>query len=163
MSGSEPGEMVSETLRVVVVPKFDMHIYTSTLTLKELNQVIETYGIPEDLRFLLPSPDLTMNKLLDDVVGIYVEQLEVTTFEVHCRSLRVSAIVSLFRVFYKLCKQGHWFSFENKTEGCVKKCFKEITSSLKCWKKQFFLIDSRAIRDAMSWRHIDTDVRDDFC
>ncbi|GJV33802.1 hypothetical protein Tco_1394202 [Tanacetum coccineum] len=128
--------------------------------------VIETYGIPKDLRPLLPSSDLTMNKLSDDVVGIYVEQLEqggmVTTFKVHCRSLRVSAIVSLFRVFYKLCKQGHKFSFKNKTEGCIKKCFKEITSSLKCWKKKFFLIDNRAIRDAMSWRHIDTDVRNHF-
>ncbi|GJR22118.1 hypothetical protein Tco_0890681 [Tanacetum coccineum] len=35
-------------------------------------------------------------------------------------------------------------------------------SSLKDWKKKFFLIDRRAIPDAMPWRHIDTDVRDDF-
>ncbi|GJX98595.1 zinc finger, CCHC-type containing protein [Tanacetum coccineum] len=62
----------------------------------------------------------------------------------------------------QLCKQGHWFSFENKTRGRSKKCFKEVTSSLKGWKKKFFLIDRRAIPDAMSWRHIDTDVRDDL-
>ncbi|GJV06747.1 hypothetical protein Tco_1344403 [Tanacetum coccineum] len=71
-------------------------------------------------------------------------------------------MVSLFRVFYKLCKQGHWFSFENKTRGRLKKCFKEVTSSVKGWKKKFFLIERRAIPDAMPWRHIDTDVRDDF-
>ncbi|GKE35664.1 hypothetical protein Tco_1454986, partial [Tanacetum coccineum] len=64
--------------------------------------------------------------------------------------------------FYKLCKQGHWFSFENTTGGRAKKCFKEVTSSLKGWKKKFFLIDRRAILDAMPWRHIDIEVRDDF-
>ncbi|GJU18295.1 hypothetical protein Tco_1146261 [Tanacetum coccineum] len=31
------------------------------------------------------------------------------------------------------CEQGHWFSFENKTGGRAKKCFKEVTSSLKGW------------------------------
>ncbi|GKB09983.1 hypothetical protein Tco_0843906, partial [Tanacetum coccineum] len=57
---------------------------------------------------------------------------------------------------------GHWFSFENKTGGRSKKCFKEVTSSLKGWKKKFFLIDRRAIPDAMPWRHIEIDLRDDF-
>ncbi|GKG39705.1 hypothetical protein Tco_0463850, partial [Tanacetum coccineum] len=40
--------------------------------------------------------------------------------------------------------------------------FKEVTSSLKGWKKKFFLIDLRAVSDAMPWRHTDTDLRDDF-
>ncbi|GKC23829.1 hypothetical protein Tco_1025979 [Tanacetum coccineum] len=52
----------------------------------------------------------------------------------------------------------HWFSFENKTGGRSKKCFKEVTSSLKGWKKKFFLIDRRAI----PWRHTYTDLHDDF-
>ncbi|GKG38233.1 hypothetical protein Tco_0457456, partial [Tanacetum coccineum] len=56
---------------------------------------------------------------------------------------------------------GHWFSFENKTGRRTQKCFKEITSSLKGWKK-FFLLDRRAIPDAMPWRHSDTDLHDDF-
>nr|GEX98326.1 hypothetical protein [Tanacetum cinerariifolium] len=42
------------------------------------------------------------------------------------------------------------------------KCFKEVTSSLKGWKKNFFLIDQRAVSNTMPWRHIDTDVRNDF-
>ncbi|GJW58574.1 hypothetical protein Tco_0105305 [Tanacetum coccineum] len=55
---------------------------------------------------------------------------------------------------------GQFFFLQ--TGGRSKKCFKEITSSLKCWKKKFFLIDRRAIPDAMPWRHTDTDLRDDF-
>ncbi|GJV41261.1 hypothetical protein Tco_1419701, partial [Tanacetum coccineum] len=48
------------------------------------------------------------------------------------------------------------------SKGSSKKCFKEVTSSLKGWKKKFFLIDRRTIPDALPWRHTDTDVRDDF-
>ncbi|GJW86405.1 hypothetical protein Tco_0161745 [Tanacetum coccineum] len=64
--------------------------------------------------------------------------------------------------FYKLCKQGHLFSFENKTGGRSRKCFKEVTSSFKGWKKKIFLINRRAIPDAMPWRHTDTDLCYDF-
>ncbi|GKA83831.1 hypothetical protein Tco_0805426 [Tanacetum coccineum] len=116
MSRSEPGEMAPESSKVVTLPKFDMHIYTSELTSSELKEVVEEYCIP-----------------LDD------ESLTVT-----------------------LCKQGHWFSFKNKTSRGTRKCFKEVTSSLKGLKKKFFLINRRAISDAMPWRHGDTDLHDDF-
>ncbi|GJX43819.1 hypothetical protein Tco_0260495 [Tanacetum coccineum] len=74
--------------------------------------------------------------------GVHVSQLipmgahRVIMFEIRCRSLAVNVSVPLFRVFYKLCKQGHWFSFKNKVEGRARKCFKE--------------------------RHADSDLRDDF-
>ncbi|GKB84666.1 hypothetical protein Tco_0956938 [Tanacetum coccineum] len=195
MSKSEPGELAPESSQAVVIPKFDMHIHTFTLTTNELKQAIRDYCIPMDLQPRLSSLELTMDNLSLSVIGIYIEQLEqgglripfstfllavikhfwvhvsqlvpmgvnrVIMFEVHCRSLDINVIVSLFWVFYKLCNQGHWFSFEKKTKGRSKKCFKELTSSLKGWKKKFFLIDRQVISDAMSWRHIDTDVRDDF-
>nr|GEY28474.1 hypothetical protein [Tanacetum cinerariifolium] len=195
MSRSEPGELASKSSQPVVILKFDIYIYTSTLTLEELNEAINEFSISLELRPRLPPLELTMNKLSDDVIGIYVEQLDqcgtmipfstfllavirhfgihvsqlvpmgvnrVTMFEIRCRSLNVSATVSLFQAFYKLCKQGHWFSFENKSGGRAKKCFKKITSSLKGWKRYFFFIDQRAILHAMPWRHIDTHFRDDF-
>ncbi|GJZ59396.1 hypothetical protein Tco_0615212 [Tanacetum coccineum] len=184
--------MAPESSQVMVMPKFDMHTYTSTLTTKELKEVVIEYCIPLDLHPRLPPPKLTMDKLPSKYIGIYVEQLEqgglripfsafflvvikhfkvyvsqlvpigvnrVVLFEIRCRSLNINATVSLFQVFYKLCKQGHWFSFENKTGVRSKKCFKEVTSSLK---KKFFLIDRREIPEAMPWRHTDTDVRDDL-
>ncbi|GJU31305.1 hypothetical protein Tco_1174894 [Tanacetum coccineum] len=67
--------------------------------------------------------------------GVHVSQRvsmgvnRVILFEIRCRSLDIPSTVSLFRVFYKLCKQGHLFSFENKTGGRSKKCFKEVTSN----------------------------------
>ncbi|GJT35301.1 hypothetical protein Tco_0925720 [Tanacetum coccineum] len=142
---------VSNGVSAMVLPKFDMHIYTSILTAKELKEAIAEYCIPTDLHPHLPPPELTMNKLLPWYIGIYMEQLEQG-------GLRIP--FSTF--FLALCKQGHWFSIENKTGGRAKKCFKEVTSSLKGWKKKFFLIDRRAIPDVMPWRNINTDFRDDF-
>nr|GEU29104.1 putative transposase (putative), gypsy type [Tanacetum cinerariifolium] len=40
------------------------------------------------------------------------------------------------------------------------KIFNEFCTSLKHWKDQFFLIDRRAIPDAMSWRHQNSSVAD---
>ena len=39
----------------------------------------------------------------------------VTLFEVYCRSMHIPPTTPLFRVFYKLSKQGSWFSFEKRT------------------------------------------------
>ncbi|GJZ81592.1 hypothetical protein Tco_0646586 [Tanacetum coccineum] len=100
--------------------------------------------------------------------GVHVSQLVpmgvngVILFEIRYITLNINHTASLFWVFYKLCKQGHWFSFKNKTGRDTKKCFKKATSSLKGWKKKFFLLDRRAILDAMPWRHGDTDLHDDF-
>ncbi|GJR47970.1 hypothetical protein Tco_1316073 [Tanacetum coccineum] len=76
MSRSEPGEMAPESSQAVVLPKFDMHVYTSILTAKELKEAITEYCIPTDLHPRLPPPDLTMNRLPLKYIGIYIEQLE---------------------------------------------------------------------------------------
>ncbi|GJX80063.1 hypothetical protein Tco_0328212 [Tanacetum coccineum] len=125
--------MAPESSKGVVLPKFDMHIHTSILSAKELKEAVTKYCIPVDLHPHLPPSKLTMNKLLPN------DQ----TF----RGARFS------------CKQGNWFSFENKIGRRAKKCFEEVTFSLK---KKFFMIDRRAIPDTMPWRHIGTDLRDDF-
>ncbi|GJS27244.1 gypsy type transposase [Tanacetum coccineum] len=57
MSGSEPGEMAPESSKAVVLPKFDMHIYTSELTSEELKTAVNEYCIPMDLHPRLPPPD----------------------------------------------------------------------------------------------------------
>nr|GEY86141.1 hypothetical protein [Tanacetum cinerariifolium] len=147
-------EMAPESLQAVVMPKFDMHVYTSELTIKELKEAITEYCIPTNLHPHLLPPDLTMDKLPSKYIRLVpIRVNRVILFEISYRSLNIKATVSLFRVFYNLCKHGYWFLFENKTGGRLKKCFKEVTSSLKGWKKKFFLIDRRAVTDAMPWRN----------
>nr|GEW46453.1 transposase (putative), gypsy type [Tanacetum cinerariifolium] len=84
-----------------------------------------------------------------------------TMFELYCWSLGVVPSMHLFRVFYKVSKQGHWFSFEKRVgKGVGGQVFRETFSRLKGWKKRFFFLDRRAIPDAMAWRHHDSDVND---
>nr|GEX28407.1 MDIS1-interacting receptor like kinase 2-like [Tanacetum cinerariifolium] len=73
---SEPGGMAPEGSKAVVLPKFDMRIYTSEMTLEELKTTINEYCIPMDLHPRFPHPGMTMDRLLSRYIGMYVEQLE---------------------------------------------------------------------------------------
>ncbi|GJZ55172.1 hypothetical protein Tco_0610365 [Tanacetum coccineum] len=84
---------------------------------------------------------------------------KVITFEVLCRSLQIEPTVTLFRVFQTLCKQGDWFSFA-KRRAPSPVCIDDNRSCMKHWKSGFFLIDRRAIPDAMVWRHPDITIDD---
>ncbi|GJZ53095.1 hypothetical protein Tco_0607980 [Tanacetum coccineum] len=65
---------------------------------------------------------------------------QTTMFELYCHSLGITPTVNLFRIFYKLSKQGHWFSFEKRVgKGAG---------------------DRRVIPDAMALRHHDSCVFD---
>ncbi|GKC01107.1 hypothetical protein Tco_0987243 [Tanacetum coccineum] len=184
----------SQSVGDPVVPKFDMHIYTSVLTADEVNSLVKEYAIPLDLRPCVPPYTLTMNKLLKDKISIYEQYLELsgvrvpfftllidvikhfrlhisqlvslglnrlTMFEIYYGSLNINPTANLFCAFYKLNKQGHWFSFERRLgKGGHDKNFNEFFTSLKHWKDRFFLIDCRAILDAMSWRHQNSSVAD---
>ncbi|GKE39572.1 hypothetical protein Tco_1462977, partial [Tanacetum coccineum] len=65
----------SHSIEGTIVPKFDMHTFTSTMTVDEVNNMAE-----------------------------YLE---------------INPTVSLFRANYKLNKQGHWFSFERRSDEVV--------------------------------------------
>ncbi|GJT94123.1 retrovirus-related pol polyprotein from transposon TNT 1-94, partial [Tanacetum coccineum] len=69
MSGSEPGEVAPESSQAVVMPKFDMHIYTSTLTTKELKEAITEYCIPSDLH-------PRNSQVKDNKIDLLVQQYE---------------------------------------------------------------------------------------
>ncbi|GJU60358.1 hypothetical protein Tco_1238124 [Tanacetum coccineum] len=84
-----------------------------------------------------------------------------TLFELYCRSLDIVPSVTLFRVFYKLSKQGDWFSFEKRAGKDFRgKILNETFSCMKKWNGRFFFIDRSAIPDAMCWRHHDSDISD---
>nr|GEY35623.1 hypothetical protein [Tanacetum cinerariifolium] len=94
---------------------------------------------------------------------VYFSQLgpldlnKVITFEVLCRSLQIEPIVTLFRVYQNLCKQGDWFSF---AKHCAPSpvCIDDNRSCIKHWKSGFFFIDRQAILDVMVLRHLDAAI-----
>ncbi|GJR71069.1 hypothetical protein Tco_0083434 [Tanacetum coccineum] len=102
-----------------------------------------------------------------DHFRVHISQLvpigltRLTLFELYCRSLHIVPSVNLFRVFYKIGKQGDWFTFEKRVgPGSGGKILNETFSGLKGWKKRFFFLDRRAIPQAMAWRHHDSDIHD---
>ena len=99
----------------------------------------QAFGVPLDLHPRVPPKGITMDQLLADAIGLYVEYFfegglnvpfstfllgvlqyfkvhisqlvplglhRVTLFEVYCRSMHIPPTTPLFRVFYKLSKQG---------------------------------------------------------
>ncbi|GJU04639.1 V-type proton ATPase subunit B2 [Tanacetum coccineum] len=122
---------VDPALEAGVLPKFDMHLYRSSLNETHVRYLVKLYGIPEELHPRVAPADVTPT-------------------------------VPLFRVFYKLCKQGHWFSFQNRAGKGCQPCLKDAPTSLKKWKDKFFLVDRRAAPIAMAWRHHDSSVADPF-
>nr|GEW56640.1 hypothetical protein [Tanacetum cinerariifolium] len=63
MSGSGAGEMAPTSSKVMVFPKFDMHVYTFELTSSKLEAAVTDYLIPMDLHPRLPPPGMMMDKL----------------------------------------------------------------------------------------------------
>ncbi|GKE28758.1 hypothetical protein Tco_1444142 [Tanacetum coccineum] len=116
-----------------------MDLYHSRLTSDDLNNLIIKYKIPRDLHPRLPSKEFVTSELPNDAID--------------------RAAVTLFRVFQTLCKQGDWFSFA-KRRASSPVCIDDNRSCMKLWKSGFFLIDRRAIPDAMVWRHPDAAIDD---
>ncbi|GJZ64818.1 hypothetical protein Tco_0621514, partial [Tanacetum coccineum] len=123
------------------LPKFDMHLHKSSLTETHVKWLTKCYEILGDLRPRVVSEGMTMDALPNDAIRLYLVPLGVnrtTSFEMYWRSLDITPTVPLFRVFYKLCKQGYWFSFQNR------------------------VVDRRAAPIPMAWRHHDSSVTDPF-
>nr|GEZ48286.1 hypothetical protein [Tanacetum cinerariifolium] len=71
----------------------------------------------------------------------------------------IEPTVTLFRVFLTLCKQGDWFSFaKRRTSSPV--YIDDNRSCMKHWKSGFFLINRRAVLDAIVWRRPDAAIDD---
>ncbi|GJU88699.1 hypothetical protein Tco_1301122 [Tanacetum coccineum] len=64
----------SQNVGYAVVPKFDMHTYTSVLTTDEVKNLAEEYAIPLDLHPRAPPSGLTMNNLPTNKIAASMSQ-----------------------------------------------------------------------------------------
>ncbi|GJS61691.1 hypothetical protein Tco_0656475 [Tanacetum coccineum] len=180
-------------LEATTLPKFDMHLYKSSLNETQVKWLIKCYKILEELHPRVMPEGVTMDALPNNAIKLYVHHFQqgglrvpffafflkvveyfcvhisqlvpisinhTTIFEMYCRALNVTPTVPLFRVFYKLYKQGNWFSFQSRVGKGCKPCFKDAPTSLKKWKDKFFLVDWRVAPIAIPWRHHDSSVAD---
>ncbi|XP_022007896.1 uncharacterized protein LOC110907186 [Helianthus annuus] len=79
-------------------------------------------------------------------------------FEVLCRALGYDPSLLLFRRFFRLAKNGDWFTFENtKVETCL---VSSMVTTLGSWKNTFFWVSESIIPFKMVWRHPDAVLND---
>nr|GEV76880.1 hypothetical protein [Tanacetum cinerariifolium] len=140
------GDPVDPALNAAVLPKFDMHLYQSSLNETHFKWLVKCHVISKDLHPRIVPVGMTMDRLLNEAIGLYV----------YCCDFDIVPTILLFCVFYKLCKQGDWFSFQSMTGKNCKPCLKDAPMSLKKWKHKYFLVDRRAAPIAMAWRHHDS-------
>ncbi|GJY04398.1 hypothetical protein Tco_0370338, partial [Tanacetum coccineum] len=62
--------------KVAIVPKFDMPRHLSSMTPKDVKALARKYNIPLDLHPCAPSEGWMMDKLPDEVIGLYEQFFE---------------------------------------------------------------------------------------
>ncbi|KAF5766691.1 hypothetical protein HanXRQr2_Chr15g0718401 [Helianthus annuus] len=79
-------------------------------------------------------------------------------FEVLCRALGYDPSLLLFRRFFRLAKNGDWFTFEaTKVDTCL---VSSMVTTLGSWKDQFFWVSDSIIPFKMIWRRPDAVLND---
>ncbi|KAF5758273.1 hypothetical protein HanXRQr2_Chr16g0727381 [Helianthus annuus] len=74
-------------------------------------------------------------------------------FEVLCRALGYDPSLLLFRRFFRLAKNGDWFTFEtSKVDSCL---ISSMVTTLGTWKNRFFWVSDTIVPFKMVWRHPD--------
>ncbi|GJT92572.1 hypothetical protein Tco_1081417 [Tanacetum coccineum] len=120
--------------------KKDTDLYHSRLTPNDLNDMIIKYKIPRDLHPRLHSKEFVMSELLDDAIGIYHRIFDFSGVRIPFSSFLLD-LIKHYRVYFShLGPLG---------------LNKVIT-----FESGFFLIDRRAIPDAMVWTHPDAAIDD---
>ncbi|GJV78023.1 hypothetical protein Tco_1509607 [Tanacetum coccineum] len=67
---------INPALEATFLPKFDMHLYRSSLTKTNVKWLTKCYGIPADLHPRVPPEGMTMDVLPADVIGLYAHHFQ---------------------------------------------------------------------------------------
>ncbi|GKC49520.1 ribonuclease H-like domain-containing protein [Tanacetum coccineum] len=67
---------VDHVVEVLMLLKFDMHLYTSSMDEIHVNWYIKAYNIPVDLHPRVAPTGMIMDQLPDDAIGLYLHQFQ---------------------------------------------------------------------------------------
>ncbi|GJS21219.1 hypothetical protein Tco_0449851 [Tanacetum coccineum] len=67
---------VDTALEACTLPKFDMHLYKSSLNEGHVRYLVKLYGIPEDLHSRVVPKGMTMNALPPGAIGLYAHHFQ---------------------------------------------------------------------------------------
>ncbi|GKD32933.1 hypothetical protein Tco_1248442, partial [Tanacetum coccineum] len=124
-------------LEAGALPKFDMHLYKSSLNESHVRYLVKLYGIPEELYPRVAQAGMTMNALPPGAIGLYAYHFQQGGLRVPFSSffLKISLLSCLSFAFF--------ISYANKATG----------SHFRTGLERI-----RAAPIAMAWRHHDSSV-----
>nr|GEZ87207.1 hypothetical protein [Tanacetum cinerariifolium] len=139
-----------------ITPKFDMHTFTSNMTIDEVNSIAEQYAIPLDLHLCVPSSTMTMNNLSNDDIDIYEQYLEMFSIRAPFSTLLLRIIKHFHVHISQLVSLG--LNCSTMFEIYCRSLGIDLTVNLfrafyKLKTDRFLLTDLRAIPNAMPWRY----------
>ncbi|GJY50087.1 hypothetical protein Tco_0440043 [Tanacetum coccineum] len=150
---------INPALEATSLPKFDMHLYRSSLTETNVKWLTKCYGILADLHPRVPTEGIPYGSCTSCMM-----------FSPLCSPISASEVGESSFLFFPLKGSAHISQlvplgvqcsiyFEISSKNC-KPCLKDAPTSLKKEKDKFFLVNRRATPIAMSWRHRDSSVSD---
>ncbi|GJS89982.1 hypothetical protein Tco_0772618 [Tanacetum coccineum] len=138
-----------QNVDVGALPKFDMPLYTSEMTAKDVKSLALRHDIPLDLHPVALTKEWTMDKLPEYMIGLYGQYFEFSGIRVPFSAFLLAVI-----------KHFHLHISQVVPLGLNLLTMFELYCRSLGWKRRFFFLDMRAIPDAMAWRHHDSDVND---
>ncbi|KAJ0840800.1 hypothetical protein HanPSC8_Chr14g0623151 [Helianthus annuus] len=143
----------------------------SRLTQEEVELFCMEYGIGTKFKPTAPACDALIDKCPVGFVALYCRHFDFSNlrypFSLFIRRawlgfyiLRFCAVLSdmilrycFFAVFFRLAKNGDWFTFEtSKVDSCL---ISSMVTTLGTWKNRFFWVSDTILPFKMVWRHPD--------
>ncbi|KAJ0728249.1 hypothetical protein HanLR1_Chr07g0239451 [Helianthus annuus] len=126
----------------------DMGKTFSKLTQEEVDSLCEQWGIDPSVNPVAPGCEVDQCP-----TGFIALVSRVLHFEVLCRALGYDPNLLMFRRFFRLAKNGDWFTFE--TYQIDVSLISSLVTTLGSWKDQFFWVSESVVHFKMVRRHPD--------
>ncbi|MFS8023466.1 hypothetical protein Hanom_Chr16g01451781 [Helianthus anomalus] len=129
----------------------DMCKTFSRLTQEEVDSFCEQWGIDPSVNLVAPGCDKPIDQCPTSYIALYCRHFEVLHFEVLCHALGYDPTLLMFRLFFRLAKNGDWFTFE--TSHIDVSLISSLITTFGPWKDRFFWVSKSVIPFKMVWRH----------
>ncbi|MFS7897788.1 hypothetical protein Hanom_Chr00s012017g01748551 [Helianthus anomalus] len=144
----------------------DLAVTFSRLTQEEVEAFCLEWGIGLRFKSVAPGCDTSIDRCPPGSVALYCQYYHVSFgqihphglarvlhFEVLCRPSRYDPTLLSFCRFFRLAKNGDWFTFEtSQIDTCL---VSSMVTTLGSWKDQFFWVSDEIVPFKMVWRHLD--------
>ncbi|KAJ0716441.1 hypothetical protein HanPI659440_Chr13g0512801 [Helianthus annuus] len=149
----------------------DISVSYSRLTQEEVEAFCIEWGIDLKYNPVAPGCDKSVDQCPPGSIALYCRHFEfsnlrhpfsifvlnglarVLHFEVLCRASGYDPSLLSFHRFFRLAKNGDWFTFEtSKVDTCL---VSSMATTLRAWKDQFFWVSESIVPFKMIWRHPD--------